>query len=167
MAENHLTSAQNAAAIIIRKSADAVVAEACGTDVSDEEMDWEATTFARHKLPDFLRLEERQCALSMAGYIAERLYTGQPWQQEEAELRALAAKLTSSQAETEPHPGEEAAPALLIIRSYHPELSEDELIAVYRQHEQATHAWLQQIEVWTTVLEKARTLGLTQAGDDG
>ena len=166
MAENHLTSAQSAAASIIRKSADSVIAEACGTDVSDDDMDWEATTFSRHKLPDFLRLEERQCALAMAGYIAERLYTGQPRQQDEAGLRALVTKLTSSETETEPDPGDDAAPAALIIRSYHPELSEDQLIAAYRKHEQDTHAWLQQIEVWTAVLEKARTLGLTEAGND-
>ena len=54
--------------------------------------------------------------------------------------------------------------ALLIIRSYHPELSEEALLAAYRRREQDTYEWLQQIEVWTAVLEKARALGLTEAG---
>ncbi len=166
MAENQVTAARSAAATIIRKSADAVVAEACGTDVADDDMDWEATTFSRHKLPDFHRLEERQCALSMAGYIAERLYIGRPWPQDETELRDLLTKVASSEAETEPEPGNDASRALLIIRSYHPELNEDQLVAAYRQHEQDTHAWLQQVEVWTAVLEKARALGLAEAGKD-
>ncbi len=164
MAESHLTDQQKTAVAIIRESANAVVSDACGTDVSDSDVDWEATTFSRHKLPDFNRLEGRQCAVSMAGCIAERLYLGQPWREDEATLRGLLPDLASLGEDAESDPGHAAARPLLIIRSYHPDLSDDQLIATYRQHEQDTHDWLQQIEVWTAVLEKARGLGLHEAG---
>ncbi len=160
MADSHLTAAQKAAAHIIRESAFAVVAEASGTDVSDTAVDWEATTFSRHELPDFRRLEERQCATIMAGYIAEHLYVRQPWQLDEARLRQLVNQPEPSQ-ET-PEVVDDALKALLVIRTYHPDLSEDQLRATYRQHEQNTHDWLQKVEVWTAVLEKARALGLPE-----
>ncbi len=162
MAEGHHTAAEKAAAII-RKGADAVVGEACGSDVSDSDADWEATTFSRHKLPDFYRLEHRQCAMSMAGYIAERLYLGHPWRQDEAMLRGLLAKLAASAEGAASTSENEVSQPLLIIRSYHPQLNDDQLLATYRQHEQDTHDWLQQIEVWTAVLERARALGLPEA----
>ena len=164
MAESPTTPAQIAASAIIRRSADAVVAEACGSDISDADVDWEATTFSRHKLPDFHKLEERQCAMSMAGYLAERLYLGHPWQEDEGTLRAMSASPASSEKEQEGKPEADASRALLIIRSYHPELDEAGLLAAYRKHERDTQEWLQQIEVWTAVLEKARALGLSEAG---
>ena len=160
MADSHLTAAQKAASLMIRESALAVVVEACGTDVSDTEVDWEATTFSRHELPDFQRLEERQCATFMAGYIAEHLYLGQPWQLDEARLRHLVNRPEPSQ--KSPQATDDALKALLVIRTYHPDLSEDQLLASYRQHEQNTHDWLQKIEVWTAVLKKARALGLRE-----
>ena len=162
MADSHLTAAQQAAATIIHESAFAVVTAACGTDVSDTDVDWEATTFSRQQLPDFRRLEERQCATSMAGYIAERLYLGQSWQQDEASLRDLV--INWEPPEESPQASSGAYQALLVIRSYHPKLSPDQLVAAYRQHEQNTHDWLQKIEVWTAVLEKARALGLAEDG---
>ncbi len=162
MADSHLTAAQKAAATIIRESAFAVVTAACGTDVSDTDVDWEATTFSRHQLPDFRRLEERQCAISMAGYIAERLYLGQSWHQDEASLRDLVTNREPPEAS--PQASGDAYQVLLVIRSYHPKLSPDQLVAAYRQHEQDTHDWLQRIEVWTAVLEQARARGLPEDG---